>query len=93
VQRIRSTLDLVDIIRIDHFRGFAGYWEVPGTAKTAEFGRWVPGPGKDFFQSIYLSLGDLPIIAEDLGVITPDVEELRDSFNLPGMRIRQFGFA
>jgi 4-alpha-glucanotransferase len=92
VQRIKATLDQVDIIRIDHFRGFAGYWEVPGTAKTAEFGRWVPGPGKDFFQSIYRSLGDLPFIAEDLGVITPDVEEIRDSFNLPGMRILQFGF-
>jgi 4-alpha-glucanotransferase len=92
VERIKATLDLVDIIRIDHFRGFAGYWEVPGTAKTAEIGRWVPGPGKDFFQSIHQSLGDLPFIAEDLGVITPDVEDMRDSFNLPGMRIFQFGF-
>ena len=92
LERIKATLDLVDIIRIDHFRGFAGYWEVPGTAKTAENGRWVPGPGKDFFQSIHQSLGDLPIIAEDLGVITPDVEDMRDSFNLPGMRILQFGF-
>jgi 4-alpha-glucanotransferase len=92
LERIKSTLDHVDIIRIDHFRGFAGYWEVPGTAKTAEFGRWAPGPGKDFFQSIRQSLGDLPIIAEDLGVITPDVEDMRDSFYLPGMRILQFGF-
>ena len=92
VERIKATLELVDIIRIDHFRGFAGYWEVPGTAKTAEFGRWVPGPGKDFFHSIQRSLGDLPFIAEDLGVITPDVEELREAFNLPGMRILQFGF-
>jgi 4-alpha-glucanotransferase len=92
LERIKATLDLVDIIRIDHFRGFAGYWEVPGTAKTAEIGCWVPGPGKDFFQSIRKSLGDLPIIAEDLGVITPDVEDMRDSFDLPGMRILQFGF-
>jgi 4-alpha-glucanotransferase len=92
LERIKATLDLVDIIRIDHFRGFAGYWEVPGTAKTAEIGRWVPGPGKDFFQSIRQALGELPIIAEDLGVITPDVEDMRDSFNLPGMRIFQFGF-
>ena len=69
---------MVDIIRIDHFRGFAGYWEVPGKAKTAENGCWMPGPGKDFFHSIRQSLGDLPIIAEDLGVITPDVVELRD---------------
>ncbi len=92
VERIKVTLALVDIIRIDHFRGFAGYWEVPGDAKTAEIGRWVPGPGKDFFQRIKDTLGDLPIIAEDLGVITPDVEDLRDSFDLPGMRILQFGF-
>ena len=83
---------MVDIVRIDHFRGFAGYWEIPGTAKTAEIGRWVPGPGKDFFHSIRQSLGDLPIIAEDLGVITPDVIELRQSFNLPGMKILQFAF-
>jgi len=92
LDRIKATLNLVDIIRIDHFRGFAGYWEVPGKAKTAEIGRWVPGPGKDFFRSIRQSLGDLPIIAEDLGVITPDVIELRDSFDLPGMRIFQFAF-
>ncbi len=92
LKRIKATLDLVDIIRIDHFRGFAGYWEVSGTAKTAEIGRWVPGPGKDFFSSILQSLGDLPIIAEDLGVITPDVVDMRDSFELPGMKILQFGF-
>jgi 4-alpha-glucanotransferase len=92
LERIKATLNMVDIIRIDHFRGFAGYWEVPGNAKTAEIGRWVPGPGKDFFRSIRQSLGDLPIIAEDLGVITPDVIELRDSFDLPGMRIFQFAF-
>jgi 4-alpha-glucanotransferase len=92
VERVRATLNMVDIVRIDHFRGFAGYWEIPGTAKTAEIGRWVPGPGKDFFHSIRQSLGDLPIIAEDLGVITPDVIELRQSFNLPGMKILQFAF-
>jgi 4-alpha-glucanotransferase len=92
LERIKATLAMVDIIRIDHFRGFAGYWEVPGKAKTAEIGRWVPGPGKDFFRSIRQSLGDLPIIAEDLGVITPDVVELRDTFDLPGMRIFQFAF-
>jgi len=92
LERIKATLNMVDIIRVDHFRGFAGYWEVPGKAKTAEIGRWVPGPGKDFFRSIRQSLGDLPIIAEDLGVITPDVVELRDSFDLPGMRIFQFAF-
>ncbi len=92
LKRIQAILGLVDIIRIDHFRGFAGYWEVPGKAKTAEIGRWAPGPGEDFFRSIRRSLGDLPIIAEDLGVITPDVVELRDSFNLPGMKIFQFAF-
>jgi 4-alpha-glucanotransferase len=92
LERIRSTLNMVDIVRIDHFRGFAGYWEIPGKAKTAEIGRWVPGPGKDFFHTIRQSLGDLPIIAEDLGVITPDVIELRETFNLPGMKIFQFAF-
>jgi 4-alpha-glucanotransferase len=92
LERIKTTLAMVDIIRIDHFRGFAGYWEVPGTAKTAEIGRWVPGPGKHFFHCIRQSLGDLPIIAEDLGVITPDVVDMRDSFNLPGMKILQFAF-
>lgn len=92
LKRIRAVLELVDIVRIDHFRGFAAYWEVPGDAPTAETGRWVPGPGKDFFSAVRQALGDLPIIAEDLGVITPDVEELRDSFDLPGMKIFQFAF-
>jgi 4-alpha-glucanotransferase len=93
LSRIRSVLQLVDIIRIDHFRGFAGYYEVPGDAPTAEHGRWVIAPGKEFFQTVRTALGDLPILAEDLGVITPDVEELRDSFELPGMRILQFAFS
>ncbi len=86
-------LKLVDFVRLDHFRGFAGYWEVPGTATTAVKGRWVPGPGKRFFTVVRESLGNLPIIAEDLGVITPDVVDLRDSFGLPGMKIFQFAFA
>jgi 4-alpha-glucanotransferase len=90
--RIKAVLQMVDIIRIDHFRGFAGYYEVPGNAATAEHGRWVPAPGKDFFTRVRDALGDLPILAEDLGVITPDVEDLRDSFDLPGMRIFQFAF-
>ena len=92
IERIRATLSTVDIVRIDHFRGFAGYWEIPGGAQTAENGRWVPGPGADLFNAIRKALGDLPIIAEDLGEITPDVVELRDSFGLPGMKILQFGF-
>jgi len=97
--RFRSVLNLVDIVRLDHFRGFAGYYEIPFGAKTAETGRWVPGPGSDFFKTLdeQLSEGrtaeiELPIIAEDLGLITPDVVQLRDSFNLPGMKILQFGF-
>ena len=92
IERIRSILSLVDIVRIDHFRGFAGYWEIPGTEKTAVKGRWVPGPGASLFRAIGAALGDLPIIAEDLGEITPDVFELRDMFNLPGMKVLQFGF-
>ncbi len=93
IERIRATLSTVDIVRIDHFRGFAGYWEIPGDAPTAQTGRWVPGPGIDLFNTIREALGDLPIIAEDLGEITPDVIELRDSLGLPGMKIFQFGFS
>lgn len=91
--RFRAVLDLVDIVRLDHFRGFAGYWEVAGNSSTAENGRWVSGPKSDFFKVVRKGLGDLPIIAEDLGVITDDVTELRDQFDLPGMRILQFAFA
>jgi len=93
IERIRATLSLVDVVRIDHFRGFAGYWEIPGDAPTAQTGRWVPGPGAELFHAIRKALGDLPIIAEDLGEITPDVVELRDSLGLPGMKILQFGFS
>jgi len=93
IERIRATLSTVDIVRIDHFRGFAGYWEVPGDAETAVNGRWVPGPGIDLFHAIRKALGDLPIIAEDLGEITPDVIELRDTLGLPGMKIFQFAFS
>jgi 4-alpha-glucanotransferase len=93
IDRLIAILSTVDIIRLDHFRGFAGYWEVPGTAKTAERGRWVSGPGTDFMGAIRNALGNLPFIAEDLGEITPDVIELRDAFSLPGMKILQFGFS
>jgi len=96
VERFRAVLKLVDIIRLDHFRGFAGYWEVKFGSPTAEQGRWVPGPDHDFLKVLSKKLVSknepLPIIAEDLGVITPDVVALRDDFNLPGMRILQFGF-
>lgn len=93
VRRIRRTFELVDIVRIDHFRGFAGYWEIPASEPTAVVGRWVPGPGDALFKAIAKALGPLPIIAEDLGVITPDVDALRKKFNFPGMRILQFAFA
>jgi 4-alpha-glucanotransferase len=93
LERLRFTLKNIDILRIDHFRGFAGYWEIPGKARTAEHGRWVPGPGEDFFRAVEAGLGELPIIAEDLGEITPDVIALRDRFDLPGMKILQFAFS
>jgi 4-alpha-glucanotransferase len=92
IARMRSTLQMVDVVRVDHFRGFVASWEVPGQDKTAENGRWVDVPGRELFTAMHRSLGDLPVIAEDLGDITPDVEELRDSFGFPGMRILQFAF-
>jgi len=92
IARLRMVLRQVDLVRLDHFRGFAGYWEVPGRAKTAEKGRWVKGPGMDFLRALRNGLGELPIIAEDLGVITPDVVALRDAHGLPGMKIMQFAF-
>lgn len=92
VARVRATLDQVDLIRLDHFRGFEAYWEVPAGNTTAELGRWVKGPGDDLFQALHTALGRLPLIAEDLGVITPEVEGLRTRWTLPGMRILQFAF-
>jgi 4-alpha-glucanotransferase len=86
-------LGRVDIVRVDHFRGFEAYWEIPAGSKTAAPGRWVKGPGSILFKSLRRQLGSLPLIAEDLGVITPEVEALRDEFSLPGMRVLQFGFA
>ena len=93
VERVRRTFELVDIVRIDHFRGFAGYWEIPAHEPTAVKGQWVPGPGEPLFKAITKALGPMPIIAEDLGVITPDVDSLRKKFSFPGMRILQFAFA
>lgn len=92
IERIRKTIELVDIVRIDHFRGFAGYWEIPAAEQTAVNGRWMPGPGEKLFEAVQAALGTLPIIAEDLGVVTPDVEALLEKFDLPGMRILQFAF-
>jgi 4-alpha-glucanotransferase len=94
MRRIKAALTLYDIVRIDHFRGFAAYWEVPAGEETAINGQWAPGPGGDFFMAVQKVLGeDLPIIAEDLGEITPDVIALRNQFDLPGMKILQFAFA
>ena len=92
VARVRRALSQADAFRIDHFRGFAAYWEVPATSPTATSGRWVPGPGKAVFDALAHALGPLPIVAEDLGVITPDVTALRDGCGFPGMRILQFAF-
>lgn len=88
----RSRFALFDMVRVDHFRGFAAYWAVPFGNRTAEHGEWVPGPGATLFQSLERQLGTLPIIAEDLGVITPDVVALKERFRFPGMKILQFGF-
>ncbi len=94
IDRLRSGLEMVDLIRIDHFRGFAGYWEVPATEDTAINGQWKPGPGADFFKALQGVFGEkLPLIAEDLGVITTDVVKLRDAFELPGMKILQFAWS
>lgn len=90
--RIQYNLELYDLIRIDHFRGFAGYWSIPYGEKTAVNGRWVDGPGHKLFIAIKNALGEIPIIAEDLGLITPDVIQLRDAFDLPGMKVLQFAF-
>jgi 4-alpha-glucanotransferase len=92
LQRFEETFKLVDVVRVDHFRGFEAYWEVPGKAETAIDGRWVKAPGVELFNAVKAKFGDLAIIAEDLGVITPEVEALRDDFNLPGMKILQFAF-
>lgn len=92
MERLSALLEYVDLIRIDHFRGFAAYWAVPGGEDTAMHGEWVDAPGHEFFQAVRSELGSLPILAEDLGVITPDVEELRDTFEFPGMKILHFAF-
>ena len=92
ISRVKATLQTVDIVRVDHFRGFAAAWEVPGGDKTAVNGKWVDVPGVELFNALKNAIGELPFWAEDLGVITPDVEELRDGFGFPGMRILQFAF-
>ncbi|MBN1993516.1 MAG: 4-alpha-glucanotransferase [Anaerolineae bacterium] len=92
IDRLAATLRLVDIIRIDHFRGFEAYWEIPAGEKTAVKGQWVKAPGMELFKTAKAALGELTILAEDLGVITPAVEALRDHFAFPGMKILQFAF-
>lgn len=92
IERVRAVFGLVDIARVDHFRGFAASWEIPGGDQTAERGKWVETPGRELFKSIRAALGELPIIAEDLGVITSDVVALREELGFPGMRVLQFGF-
>ena len=90
IERMRATAELTDLVRVDHFRGFESYWSVPADSDTARTGAWEPGPGDAIFDAMHRALGHLPIIAEDLGVITPEVEGLRDRHQIPGMRVLQF---
>lgn len=92
IERVRAAQEMVDIIRLDHFRGFEAYWEVPADEETAVNGRWVKGPGAAFFEALRAALGELPMVAEDLGLITPEVRALQAQFGLPGMRVLQFAF-
>jgi len=92
ISRLRASLRFADIIRLDHFRGFAAYWEVPASEPTAIHGRWMPGPGKALFDAIFNAIADVRLVAEDLGFITPEVDELRHAIDIPGMKILQFGF-
>jgi 4-alpha-glucanotransferase len=93
VERFKKTFKLFDILRIDHYRGFEAYWEIPAKEVTARIGRWVKGPGENLFDAIQQELGSLQIIAEDLGVITPEVNALRNKYHFPGMKVLQFAFS
>lgn len=93
IDRFRACLEMFDMVRVDHFRGFEAYWEIPAGEPTATNGRWVKGPGADLFEKVTAVLGDLPIVAENLGVITPEVENIRRQFSYPGMAILQFAFS
>lgn len=93
IERVRRQLHLADVVRIDHFRGFVDYWEIPASEPTAVKGCWQPGPGEALFTALSVALGDLPIIAEDLGIITPEVRALRERTGFPGMRVLQFAFS
>ena len=92
IERLKKNMELFDILRLDHFRAFADFWEIPASETTAKNGKWIQGPGADFFNAIKKSLGELPFIAEDLGEINDAVYQLRDRFNLPGMKVLQFAF-
>jgi 4-alpha-glucanotransferase len=92
INRFRASLKLFDLVRLDHFRGFEAFWEVPATAATAQEGKWVKGPGAEFFRTVKSELKVLPFVAENLGVITPEVEALRKEFGFPGMSLLQFAF-
>lgn len=92
IRRFRRTLEWVDLVRVDHFRGFEAFWEIPADQPTAVNGRWRSGPGREVFDAVRAAIGDVPVIAEDLGLITPEVEALRDELGLPGMRVLQFAF-
>ena len=92
IDRFRGNLRLYDILRIDHFRGFYNYWEVPGDAKTAAAGKWRDGPRQDFFETVIAAIPDLPLLAEDLGEPDPGVYELRDHYDFPGMKVLQFAW-
>jgi 4-alpha-glucanotransferase len=93
IERFRRTLELVELSRVDHFRGFVSYWAIPERHRTAKHGRWRRAPGAELFETVESALGDLPVIAEDLGVITPAVERLRDELGLPGMAVLLWAFA
>jgi 4-alpha-glucanotransferase len=90
--RFRATFEMVDMIRLDHFRGFEAYWQIPASEPTAVHGRWVKGPGAALFRAAQEALGELPLVAENLGVITPEVEAIREEFGFPGMAVLQFAF-
>ncbi|MGB3295619.1 MAG: 4-alpha-glucanotransferase, partial [Phormidesmis sp.] len=92
ISRFKATLQYVDWVRVDHFRGFEAYWQVPASEETAMNGEWVKAPGEAFFETLAEKLGSLPVLAEDLGIITPEVEALRDRFDFPGMKILMFAF-
>lgn len=92
IERFRAAFSLVDYVRVDHFRGFEAYWEIPAHHKTAVRGHWVPGPGTRFFEAVRAAFGEVPIIAEDLGLITPEVHRLREACGFPGMKVLQFAF-